>query len=95
MKRRLLLGGIIAAALLVVSLPMIASAGDVRSPKRNDRGSQGNLDVVGITADGRLIEFKSNKPKNASNIAAIWGLAETRGLWDRLPPGDGCSHRSR
>ena len=46
-----------------------------RSRHEPDRESRGNLDVVGITADGRLIEFKSNKPKNASNIAAIWGLS--------------------
>ena len=73
-RRRLLLGGIIAAALLVVSAPMVAYADNDRGSKNTGRGPGGNLDVVGLTADGRLIEFKSNQPKNADSIATVWGL---------------------
>ncbi len=75
MKRlRFLFGGIIAAALLVVSVPMAANADKGRASQKPDLAPRG-LDVVGLTSDGRLIEFKSNQPKNASSIAAIWGLS--------------------
>ncbi len=75
MKRmRFLIGGIIAAALLVVSVPMAANADKGRASQKPDLAPR-PLDVVGLTSDGRLIEFKSNQPKNASSIAAIWGLS--------------------
>ena len=75
MKRlRYLFGGLIAAALLVVSVPMAANAGKGRAFQKPDIAPR-PLDVVGLTSDGRLIEFRSNQPKNASSIAAIWGLS--------------------
>ena len=74
MKRRWLLLAITAAALVGVAAPMVAYADKGRGNQKPDRVSGGNLDVVGVTADGRLIEFKSNQPKNADSIAAIWGL---------------------
>ena len=75
MKRlRYLLGGLIAAALLVVSVPMAANADKGRAFQKPDIAPR-PLDVVGLTSDGRLIEFRSNQPKNASSIAAIWGLS--------------------
>ena len=90
MKRLwLLFGGIVAAALLVVSVPMAANADKGRASQKPDLAPRA-LDVVGLTSDGRLIEFKSNKPKNASNIAAIWGLSgDTRLLGIDYRPATG------
>jgi uncharacterized protein DUF4394 len=62
--RSLLLLGLLVAALAAVAVPM-ASAD----------GSRGNdLDVVGVTADGRLIEFESDEPEDAETIGTINGL---------------------
>lgn len=64
-KRSLLLMGLLVTALLAVSAPMVASA---------DRSRGGDLDVVAVTADGRLIEFESDDPDDADTIGRIKGL---------------------
>ena len=68
-KRSLLLIGLLVGALLAVSAPMVASADD-----DDDRGSRGAVDVVAITADGRLLEFESDDPDDADRIGRISGL---------------------
>jgi hypothetical protein len=48
--------------------------GDGRSG--HDRGNRaGNLEVVGLTADQRLICFDEKHPENASSIGQVFGLA--------------------
>ena len=69
-KRSLLLLGVIAGALLAISAPMVASADD----DDGDRGSRGDLKVIGLTADNRLIEFESDDPGDADTIGTISGL---------------------
>ena len=70
-KRSLLLAAFTACALLTVAAPMVASA------EQDDRGKRGvNLDVIGLTADGRLIEFESNEPGDTDTIGAIAGLVQ-------------------
>jgi Domain of unknown function (DUF4394) len=64
-KRSLLILGLLVAALAAVSAPMVASA---------DRSRGGDLDVVAVTADGRLIEFASDDPADADTIGRIKGL---------------------
>ncbi len=64
-KRSLLILGLLVAALAAVSVPMVASA---------DRSRGGDLDVVAITADGRLIEFESDDPADADKVGRITGL---------------------
>ena len=64
-RRSLLTLGLVVAALAAVSAPMVASA---------DRSRGGDLDVVAVTADGRLIEFESNDPAHADTIGRIKGL---------------------
>jgi Domain of unknown function (DUF4394) len=68
-KRSLLLAALSVAALLTVVAPMIASAGD-------DRRNRGDLDVIGLTADGRLIEFESDDPRDADTVGTIAGLVQ-------------------
>ncbi len=67
-KRTRLLIGLVVGALLLVSAPMVASADD------DDRGSRGDLNVLGLTADTRLIEFESDDPADADTIGAVSGL---------------------
>jgi Domain of unknown function (DUF4394) len=67
-KRTRVLIGLVVGALLLVSAPMVASADD------DDRGSRGDLNVVGLTADTRLIEFDSDDPGDADTIGAVSGL---------------------
>jgi Domain of unknown function (DUF4394) len=67
-NRTRVLIGLLVAALLVVSAPMVAYAGD------DDRGSRSRLDVVAVTADSRLIEFESDDPGDADTIGTISGL---------------------
>jgi Domain of unknown function (DUF4394) len=70
-KRSLLLAAFTAYALLTVAAPMVASA------EQDDRGKRGGgLDVIGLTADDRLIEFESDKPGNADTIGTISGLVQ-------------------
>jgi Domain of unknown function (DUF4394) len=64
-KRWLLLAGVVAGALLTLAAPLAASA---------DR--DGDLDVVATTADGRLIEFESDDPRDADTIGRIAGLVQ-------------------
>ncbi len=64
-KRSVLLMGLLVTALLAVSAPMVASA---------DRSRGGDLDVVAVTADGRLIEFETDDPDDADTIGKIKGL---------------------
>jgi hypothetical protein len=63
--RSLLILGLVVAALAAVSAPMVASA---------DGSRGGDLDVVAVTADGRLIEFESDDPADADTIGRIQGL---------------------
>ena len=68
-KRSLLLAAFTACALLTVAAPMVAFA------EHNDRGKRGGgLDVIGLTADGRLIEF--DEPGDADKIGTIAGLVQ-------------------
>jgi hypothetical protein len=62
-----LLIGLVVGAVLLVSAPMVASADD-------DDGDSRDLDVIGLTADNRLIEFESDDPGDADTIGAISGL---------------------
>jgi Domain of unknown function (DUF4394) len=64
-RRSLLMLGLVVAALAAVSAPMVASA---------DRSRGGDLDVVAVTVDGRLIEFESDDPADADTIGRIKGL---------------------
>jgi hypothetical protein len=64
--RSLLILGLLVAALAAAAVPMAASAD-------GSRGS--DLDVVAVTADGRLIEFESDDPGDADTIGKITGLA--------------------
>ena len=64
-KRSVLLVGLLVTALLAVAAPMVASA---------DRSRGGDLDVVAVTADGRLIEFESDDPDDTDTIGRIKGL---------------------
>jgi Domain of unknown function (DUF4394) len=64
-KRSLLLMGLLVTALLAVSAPMVASA---------DRSRGGDLDVVAVTTDGKLIEFESDDPGDADTIGTVKGL---------------------
>jgi hypothetical protein len=64
-KRWLLLTGV-AAVLLMASAPMGAYADD------DDDG----LDVIGLTSDGRLIEFESDHPRDADAIGRVSGLVQ-------------------
>jgi hypothetical protein len=55
--------------------------GDTRSGRCGDGGggsywgsSRGNLEVVGLTADHRLICFDENDPNNTNNIGNVFGL---------------------
>lgn len=41
---------------------------------RGGRGNRGSLDVIGLTADQRLICFNENKPDDASDIGQVSGL---------------------
>jgi hypothetical protein len=68
-KRSLLLAALSVGALLTVVAPMIAVAGD-------DRRNRGDLDVIGLTADGRLIEFESDEPRDADTVGTIAGLVQ-------------------
>ncbi len=72
-KRWLMLTALVAGGLLTVSAPMVAGADDDRRSKWGDRG--GDLDVVGITADGRLISFESDDPRDADTVGRISGLS--------------------
>ena len=70
-KRSLLLAAFTACALLTVVAPMVAFA------EQDDRGKRGNgLDVIGLTTDGRLIEFDSDEPGDADRIGTIAGLVQ-------------------
>jgi hypothetical protein len=70
-KRSLLLAAFTACALLTVAAPMVASA------EQDHLGKRGNgLDVIGLTADGRLIEFESDEPGDADTIGTIAGLVQ-------------------
>jgi Domain of unknown function (DUF4394) len=66
MKKRLLLLTSVAALLLVVAAPMGAYA---------DNDDDG-LDVIGLTSDGRLIEFETDDPRDTDTIGRISGLVQ-------------------
>jgi Domain of unknown function (DUF4394) len=77
----MVLFGLLAAALMLVSAPMVAYADDDddddRGSERDDRdgngGGCGDLDVVGITPDNRLIAFESDDPRDADNRGMLRG----------------------
>ncbi len=61
----------------MIALPVVAYGddGNGRGSERDDRGSR-DLDVVGITAAGKLIEFESDDPGDADTIGTIGGLVQ-------------------
>ena len=73
---------ILLAALLVITLAAnVAQANDNRSGRcgdgwsGHDRGNRaGNLEVVGLTSDQRLVCFDEKHPEDASTIGQIFGL---------------------
>jgi len=77
-KRSKLFGALLAGALLMVTVPMVAYGddGDGRGSGRDDRDSGRDLDVVAVTADGRLIEFETDDPGDADTIGTIRGLVQ-------------------
>jgi len=98
MKKRTLLLTALAAALLAVVAPMGAYADDDENGgKDDDRGSKsddgkacGKVDVYGITADGRLIVFRSDKPEKADTVGRITGLTgDTRLVGIDFRPANG------
>jgi hypothetical protein len=65
------LAAVVAAAALL-AVPAV-SAGDHRDSYRDHYGG-GDLDVLGLTADGRLISFDSDRPGRAKTEGSIRGL---------------------
>ena len=65
------LAAVVAAAALL-AVPAV-SAGDHRDSNRDHFGGR-DLDVVGLTADGRLISFDSDRPGRAKTEGGIRGL---------------------
>lgn len=96
------LAAVVAAAALL-AVPAV-SAGDHRGSYRDPLGGR-DLDVVGLTADGRLISFDSNRPGRAKTGGGIRGLTmDTRLVGIDYRPASGndgdsgdlyCPRRSR
>jgi hypothetical protein len=67
------------AALVALALASLASSASAKPDctdgnKVSKKGKVGALDVVGLTADGRLVCFKDRKPDNAREIGMVTGL---------------------
>ena len=75
MRRKILIPSIV-AALSVVALG--AAPADAGGPRPNDctttRAFERQLDIVGLTAGGRLVCFEENRPRRANVIGRISGL---------------------
>ena len=65
------LAGLLAAALLLVAVPVYASSGG--GDRDHGRGGH-DLDVVGVTQAGKLISFESDDPRDAERVGTISGL---------------------
>jgi hypothetical protein len=78
MFTRLVAAGV--AALAAATLAMAPSSDASPATRVRECGAHSgysrNLDVIGLTSDQRLICFRTNKPGNARDIAAVSGLVQ-------------------
>jgi hypothetical protein len=76
MRRKLLISSVLAAGLSVAALGVgPAEAGPFRpNDCTTTRPRETQLDIVGLTAGGRLVCFEANNPRGATLIGQITGL---------------------
>ena len=69
-RERHVLGG-----LLALTMVMIAGHGVSANGRDDDPGPSGNLRVVGLTGDGRLVSFRARSPRRTRDHGRVSGLS--------------------
>jgi len=78
MRKAVHRGLLLLLALGVLAVPAVASGRQLDDPYRSDDGAsrdRRSLQVVGLTTDGRLVRFDSDRPARTRGIGRVKGLA--------------------
>ena len=69
-RKRRALGAVFVATMVVAAWHGVRANG-----RADDRSLSGDLRVIGLTDDGRLVSFKARSPKRTREIGAVAGLS--------------------